>query len=249
MKINTELSLLVCTAICLSSCSYNSTMNEPTEVSLIDYIDKSDLERYGFSAQDIENFDTKIKNSTVFTNDYKSYETNGFTILSSDKNPEHIFILKDKKFIASFDDKSRTLYSKETNIPTRLDALVTYIPSAPSLSYNNGKLDYYDLNLDGIDIIYEVLPSSDEGFDYFSAEILGITNRNIIAAQIPNEQCKPLVADFACCTLDDSSYEAYKFRFSDGWSSIPTNEILNEACNSENFEATKSELKSKLFSN
>lgn len=85
-------SLLFISIICLSSCTNNSNLAEPKKVSLIDYIDKSDLEKYGFSANDIENFDTKIKDNGVFANDYKSYEVNGFTILSSTENTEHIFI-------------------------------------------------------------------------------------------------------------------------------------------------------------
>ncbi|MBE0443436.1 MULTISPECIES: hypothetical protein [unclassified Psychrobacter] len=233
----------------LSSCSYNSDITEPKKVSIIEYIDKSDLERYGFTTKDIKDFDSKIKNSDIFSDNYTKYETKGFTILSNDENPEHIFILKNNKFIASFDDKARTLYSKEANIPTRLDALVTYIPTTPSLSYNNGKSSYDDLNLDGVDIIYEVMPSNDKRLDYFSAEILGTPNLNIIDAKISGKECKALVGYYACCFSDEGNYEAYKFDYKAGWSSIPSNKILNEACNSENFEAAKNELKSKLFSN
>ena len=47
-------SLLFISIICLSSCTNNSNLAEPKKVSLIDYIDKSDLEKYGFSANDIE---------------------------------------------------------------------------------------------------------------------------------------------------------------------------------------------------
>lgn len=233
--------------IFLTSCSYNSNINEPKKVSLMNYIDKNDLERYGFSPQDIKNFDTKIKNNSIFTNNYESYETNGFTILSSNENPEHIFILKDNKFIASFDEKSSNLYSKETNIPTQLDTLVTYIPGNPSLSYNNGKLSYYDLNLDGIDIFYEVIPSGDKSFDYFSTEFLGTPNVNIIKAEVPNRECKALIGNYACCGSELEGYEAYKFSYQKGWTSIPSNKRLNNACNSNDFGATKSELKKRLF--
>lgn len=235
--------------IFLASCSYSSDISEPRKVSTTEYIDKNYLERYGFSNENIEDFDSKIENINLLSDNYTKYKTNGYTILSSDQNPEHIFVLKNNKFIASFDDKSRTLYSKETNIPTRLDALVTYIPTTPSLSYNNGKSSYYDLNLDGVDIIYEVMPSNDEGLDYFSAEILGTPNLNIVDAKISGKECKSLVGYYACCFSDEDNYEAYKFDYKAGWSSIPSNKILNEACNSENFEATKNELKSKLFSN
>ena len=158
------------------------------------------------------------------------------------------FILKDKKFIASFDDKSRTLYSKETNIPTRLDALVTYIPSDPSLSYNNGKLDYYDLNLDGIDIIYEIMPTNDKGLDYFSAEMLGTPNVNIIETIIEDKECKALVGSFACCLSSEGDYSAYKFSYQDGWISLPNNKQLDTICNDNDFETAKNKLKDQLFS-
>lgn len=245
MKIKCLLIPIVITS--LSSCSYNADITEPKKVSLIDYIDENDLERYGFSAQDIENFDTKIKDSAVFSNEYNSYKTNGFTILSNDENPEHIFILKDKKFIASFDDKTRSLYSEKTNIPTQLDALITYIPSVPSLSYNNGELDYYDLNLDGIDIIYETLPTDDREFDYFSAEVLGTPNVNIIEAIIEDKECKALVGSFACCLSSEGDYSAYKFSYQDGWISIPDNKKLNAICNDNDFKTAKNKLKDQLF--
>ncbi len=247
MIINTNYLLLLSSILLLTSCRYDSNLVEPKKASLVDYIDKTDLERYGFSTQDIENFDIKIKDSSLFANHYKSYETNGFTILSSEENPKHIFILKNNKFIASFDDKSRSLYSTKTNIPTRLDALITYIPSIPSLRYNNELLSYYDLNLDGIDLISEFVPTDDKGLDYFSAELLGTPNLNIIEAKIPDKNCKALVGYYACCSLNQGGYAAYKFGYQEGWTSIPSNKILNKACNSENFEAAKNELKDKLF--
>ena len=245
MKINDL--LLLSSIVLLTSCRYDSNLAEPKKVSLIDYIDKSDLEKYGFSANDIENFDTKIKDNGVFANDYKSYEVNGFTILSSTENTEHIFILKNNKFIATFDDQSRSLYSTQTNIPTRLDAIVTYIPEIPSLSYSTNKLNHYDLNLDGIDIISEIIPSDDKGLDYFSAELLGAPNLNIVEASINGKECKALAGSFACCLSSQESYDAYKFSYQDGWISLPTNKKLNTICNAEDFETSKHELKNKLF--
>ena len=93
------------------------------------------------------------------------------------------------------------------------------------------------------------MPSKDKGFDYLSADILGNPNLNIIEASISGKECKPLAGYYACCSSDQKNYDAFKFSYTSGWARIPSNRVLNEACNSENFEATKNELRSKLFSN
>ena len=247
MRINTKYLLLLSSIILLTSCSYDSNIIDQKKVSLMEYIDKTDLERYGFSADDIEKLNSEIKSSDTFAENYISYETNGFTILSSNEHPSQIFVIENKKFIASFDNKARTLYSKDTNIPTRLDALVTYVPENPSLSYDNNEYSYYDLNTNGIDITYEKMPNKDKNYDYLSTEILGTPNVNIIEAKINGKECEALAGSFACCLSSQGSYDAYKFNYEDGWISIPTNKKLNTICNDKDFKTAKNKLKSELF--
>lgn len=235
------------------ACSTNTDAAKINAMSLIDYINPQDLERYGFSKTQLDQLfdnDGNVKDTALeplLGKHYLPYRTNGFTILSSAQYPDRIFVIKDEKFIAQLDDTDTVLYAESVNIPAINDELIRYRAKDKQLTYRAGNLLYEDFGINGIDITSQIIPEKDTAFDYFATEGFGFTNTNIIDAPVTDKQCKPLAGNFACCLSSNTTYTPYRFTIKSGWQPLPDNQQLIRICNSDNFEKDKQALVDTLF--
>ena len=245
--------LIIVLATLSVACSTNTNATKTESVSLIDYINAQDLERYGFSQAQLNQLfanDGTVQEAaleSLLGKHYVPYHTNGFTILSSEHHPSHIFIIKDGKFIAQLDDTDTVLYGDSVNIPAINDELIRYRAKDKQLTYHAGDLLYEDFGVDGIDITSQIMPYPDTAFEYFATEGFGLSHTNIIDANVADKQCRALAGNFACCLSSDTTYMPHRFTITAGWQRLPDNRKLKEICNSDHFEADKQALIDTLF--
>lgn len=236
-------------AIC--SIIIGCTSIKSKSISLLDYTDKKDLASYGLNSNNISLINQAHEKSYGYSRyeGYQKHPVGSFEVLSNPDNPDELYIVKNGRFILDINkDNTVRLYSKDTTFPNPQDMSVYWLPNRPALYVLSDKNNYYDLNLDGIDINFKKMPfKAKYSYNNFVDLPSKIPNSTISGANIPNLQCEPLVAEIACCSTERGNYQPYQFDYKLGWSPLNNNPKVMAYCNSDSIEETRNRLIESLF--
>lgn len=240
--------------LAISGCS--STPSYET-VSLFDYTTEEALLKKGLTPEkisEIDNLSIDKKFGTGYSRyeGYHKYKINNFDILVNPNDLDELYIVKDNNYLLGINEKNNIrLFRANTKFPNPSDTAILWgYNDYPYVYVANDKQVYYDLNLNGIDIVFDKkLWTGDRAFANY-VDVLELLPRYTISeARIENKQCKPFINTSACCENADGSYTPYQFDYEKGWKSDTNNIKLTEHCNSGDIEKRRKEILENMYDN
>ena len=143
-----------------------------------------------------------------------------FDVIANPNNPDELYIVKNGSFVAGIREPNKVaLYKEGANFPNLADVSIYFDRSNPLVIVADNKHMYFDVNLDGVDAIYEKYWH--EGTDYYLnyVDLFGTLPRykKLVKADRANQQCEKVVGPFACCLNQDQTYQPYSFNSETGW--------------------------------
>lgn len=226
--------LILILSLSLTGCA--NSVNSET-VSLLDYTTPSELSDLGYTPNKVDETNKTMEAYFGYNryDGYLKHKINNFEILSNPNNPDEIYIVKDGDFIAGMrESNSIILYKEGTKFPNPAETSIYFDRGNPLVVIADDKQMYFDVNLDGVDAVYEKYWH--EGIDQYVnyVDLFGALPRYEILteANILNQQCKKVAGSLACCLQEDQTYQPYSFTFETGWE-VSGNEIAQKKCNAD----------------
>ncbi len=205
MKITTSKKLLIYFCVFISGCSSSFLRVESTNISAETRI--GDLSPENQESLIALNRGTSGEN--IF-DQAKAITINGYRILFSD-NDKKLYIVKDKKVIASISDEEQSIYLDDFSAPSIGTEKISIIDNY--IKYTNGTFTFEDYGLDGLDVKYRNGHLSEEDVSYLN-----------------NQKCDyTLVGGAACCRDENGKLKGYLFSWKSGWEKSG-NLKLNDWC-------------------
>ena len=147
-----------------------------------------------------------------------------FSILLS-KDGKTIYVVYKNKIMASHEISgiSRLFNSKFAPLPESFS--IEYNKNINSLSYRNSNYEFFDLNMDGIDVIYN-FKQDNNIYDYIYLNI------NPVATFYNNKQCiqyqKIPASTVSCCPTSPKNLDGLIFGRTYGWKKLNNKGILKQ---------------------
>lgn len=225
--------LIVLLTLSVTACS-NSISSDT--VSLLDYTTPSELSDLGYTPNKIDEINRTIESYFGYNryDGYHKYKINNFEVLANPNDPDELYIVKDDEFLVGMKQPNTVkLYKEGTKFPNPADTSIYFDRSQPFVVVADDDQLYYDIDLDGVDVVYrkKIYQGAERYMNY--VDLLPLPDyEEVIEANIPNQQCKKVVGPFACCLKEDQTYQPYSFKFETGWE-VFNNEKAQNRCNAE----------------
>lgn len=223
--------LIILLTLSLASCS-NSISSDT--VSLLDYTTPSELSSLGYTPDKVEETNRTIESYFGYNryDGYSRYKINNFEIITNPNDPDELYVVKDGDFLVSMKQPNTVkLYKQGTTFPNRADTSVYFDRSQPMIMIADDNQLYFDIGLNGVDVVYEkdMYEGAEEYMNY--VDILPLPSyENVIGANVPGQQCEKLVGPFACCLDGKQIYQPYSFNSEIGWKASDSKKA-QERCN------------------
>lgn len=226
--------LITLLTLSLTACS-NSISSDT--VSLLDYTTPSELSSLGYTPDKVDETNRTIESYFGYNryDGYSKYKINNFEIIANPNDPDELYVVKDGDFLIGMKQPDIIkLYKKETKFPNRADTSVYFDRDQPLIVVADDKQLYFDIDLNGVDAVYEkdMYEGAEKYMNY--VDILPLPSyENVIEANVPSQQCEKLVGPFACCLNKSQNYQPYTFDSETGWEAF-NGDIAQRMCNADN---------------